>query len=173
MSVLSFDNVSKQYSDGHLALDDVSFSVAEGEMLFVTGHSGAGKSTLLRLIQLDERPTYGEVLFDDLNLLNVRGRQIPFHRRQVGAVYQDHRLLMDYSVGDNVALPLVLRGIPRAEIGKQVCSVLSVLVWPIAHERCHRSCRLVSSSVLVSLVRLLVNHVYWLLMNLRVILIRR
>ncbi|AIC13388.1 cell division ATP-binding protein FtsE [Xylella fastidiosa Mul-MD] len=124
MSVLSFDNVSKQYSDGHLALDDVSFSVAEGEMLFVTGHSGAGKSTLLRLIQLDERPTYGEVLFDDLNLLNVRGRQIPFHRRQVGAVYQDHRLLMDYSVGDNVALPLVLRGIPRAEIGKQVCSVL-------------------------------------------------
>ncbi|HHW4681150.1 MAG TPA: cell division ATP-binding protein FtsE [Xylella taiwanensis] len=124
MSVLRFDNVSKQYADGHLALDDVSFSVTEGEMLFVTGHSGAGKSTLLKLIQLNERPTRGTLLFADRNLLNVRGRQIPFHRRQVGAVYQEHRLLMDRSISDNVSLPLVLRGIRRVEIGKQVCSVL-------------------------------------------------
>ncbi|AXI84364.1 cell division ATP-binding protein FtsE [Xylella taiwanensis] len=124
MSVLRFDNVSKQYADGHLALDDVSFSVNEGEMLFVTGHSGAGKSTLLKLIQLNERPTRGALLFADRNLLNVRGRQIAFHRRQVGVVYQEHRLLMDRSISDNVALPLVLRGIRRVEIAKQVCSVL-------------------------------------------------
>ncbi|HHW4678492.1 MAG TPA: cell division ATP-binding protein FtsE [Xylella sp.] len=124
MSVLSFDHVSKQHTDGHLSLDDVSFRVADGEMLFVTGHSGAGKSTLLKLIQIHERPSRGVVLFSGRDLLKVRGRQIPFHRRQLGAVYQEHRLLMDWSISDNVALPLVLRGMRRLEIDKQVHSVL-------------------------------------------------
>lgn len=159
MSVLRFDNVSKQYADGHLALDDVSFSVNEGEMLFVTGHSGAGKSTLLKLIQLNERPTRGALLFADRNLLNVRGRQIAFHRRQVGVVYQEHRLLMDRSISDNVALPLVLRGIRRVEIAKQVCSVLERIGLAQRARALPSGCRLVSSSVSASLVRLLVSHV--------------
>ncbi|MNK38859.1 Cell division ATP-binding protein FtsE [compost metagenome] len=124
MSVLRFDNVSKQYAGGHQALVDVSFDVAPGEMLFVTGHSGAGKSTLLKLIHLDERPSRGAVIFDERNLLKVRGGNIPRHRREVGAVYQDHRLLMDRSIAENVALPLILRGTRRAEIGKRVRSVL-------------------------------------------------
>jgi len=106
MSVLRFDNVSKQYAGGHEALTDVSFEVAPGEMLFVTGHSGAGKSTLLKLIHLDERPSRGAVVFDERNLLKVRGGDVPRHRRAVGAVYQDHRLLMDRSIAENVALPL-------------------------------------------------------------------
>lgn len=124
MSVLRFDSVSKQYAGGHQALTDVSFEMPQGEMLFVTGHSGAGKSTLLRLIHLSERPSRGAVLFNEKNLLKVRGHRVALHRREVGAVYQDHRLLMDRSIAENVALPLILRGTRRSEIGKRVRSVL-------------------------------------------------
>ena len=124
MSLLRFDNVSKLYSGGHEALTEVGFEVDEGEMLFVTGHSGAGKSTLLRLIQLTERPSRGTVLFGERNLLKVRGGQVALHRRSVGVVYQDHRLLMDRSIAENVALPLILRGTRRAEIGKRVRAAL-------------------------------------------------
>ena len=127
MSVLRFDNVSKQYPGGHVALSDVSFEVQAGEMLFVTGHSGAGKSTLLKLIHLAERPSRGTVLFDERNLRKVHGRRVSMHRRQVGVVFQDHRLLTDRSVYDNVALPLILRGTRRGEIGKRVRSVLDRL----------------------------------------------
>ena len=93
-------------------------------MLFVTGHSGAGKSTLLKLIHLAERPSRGAVLFDDRNLLRVRGRQVALHRRRVGVVFQDHRLLADRSVADNVGLPLLLQGLRRGEIAKRVRAVL-------------------------------------------------
>lgn len=124
MSLLRFDNVSKLYPGGHQALTEVGFEVAEGEMLFVTGHSGAGKSTLLRLIQLTERPSRGAVVFGERNLLKVRGSQVALHRRSVGVVYQDHRLLMDRSIAENVALPLILRGTRRAEIGKRVRAAL-------------------------------------------------
>ena len=127
MSVLRFDNVSKQYPGGRVALEDVSFAMAPGEMLFITGHSGAGKSTLLKLVQLAERPSRGAVLFGDRNLLKVRGRRVPLHRRAIGVVYQDHRLLADRTVGENVALPLVLRGTGRAEAGKRVRSALERL----------------------------------------------
>ena len=127
MTVLRFDNVSKQYPGGHVALSDVQFAVEPGEMLFITGHSGAGKSTLLKLIHLTERPTRGAVLFGERNLLKVRGRRVALHRREVGVVYQDHRLLTDRSVFDNIALPLILRGMLRGEIGKRVRSVLERL----------------------------------------------
>ncbi|VXC10548.1 transporter subunit: ATP-binding component of ABC superfamily [Luteimonas sp. 9C] len=127
MSVLRFDNVSKQYPGGHVALSDVSFDVAAGEMLFVTGHSGAGKSTLLKLIHLAERPSRGAVVFGERNLLKVRGRRVALHRRDIGVVFQDHRLLPDRSVFDNIALPLILRGMRRPEIGKRVRSVLERL----------------------------------------------
>lgn len=120
MSQLRFEHVSKRYPGGHEALSDVSFSVDAGEMLFVTGHSGAGKSTLLRLIHLSQRPTRGAVFFGDRNLATVRRRALPQHRRRVGVVFQDHRLLLDRSVFDNVALPLVIAGIPHAEAAKRV-----------------------------------------------------
>lgn len=127
MTLLRFDNVSKRYAGGRDALAEVSFAVEPGEMLFITGHSGAGKSTLLKLIQLAERPSRGAVLFDDKNLLKVRGRKVALHRREVGVVYQNHQLLADHSVYENVALPLVLRGMRRAEIGKRVRSMLERL----------------------------------------------
>ena len=124
MAILRFDNVSKRYAGGQDALSEVNFEVQPGEMLFVTGHSGAGKSTLLKLIQLAERPSRGAVLFDDRNLLKVRGRTVAMHRRDVAVVYQNHLLLTDRSVYENVALPLILRGIRRGEIGKRVRSIV-------------------------------------------------
>lgn len=124
MSVLRFDNVSKQYGGGQQALREVSFEVGSGEMLFITGHSGAGKTTLMKLVHLAERPTRGAVLFGEKNLMRVRGRRIAMHRREVGVVFQDHRLLGDRSVADNVALPLLLQGLRRAEINKRVRAVL-------------------------------------------------
>ena len=120
MSLLRFDGVSKNYPGGHTALSEVSFSVEAGEMLFVTGHSGAGKSTLLRLIHLSERPTRGTVLIEERNLAKIRGGRVPLQRRRVGVVWQDHRLLLDRSVFDNVALPLLIAGLPSAEIGRRV-----------------------------------------------------
>ena len=127
MSLLRFDNVGKRYAGGQDALSEVSFAVEPGEMLFVTGHSGAGKSTLLKLIQLAERPSRGAVLFDDRNLLKVRGRKVALHRRQIGVVYQNHQLLTDRSVFENVALPLILRGMRRGEIGKRVRGIVERL----------------------------------------------
>ena len=124
MSLLRFDNVSKRYPGGHEALSDLSFEVEPGEMLFITGHSGAGKSTLLRLVHLSERPSRGAVLVGGKNLNQVGRRGLPRHRRQVGVVFQDHRLLADRSVFDNVALPLVIAGAARAEVGRRVRTVL-------------------------------------------------
>jgi len=120
MTLLRFDAVSKRYASGHEALSEVSFAVEPCEMLFVTGHSGAGKSTLLRLIHLAEQPSRGTVLMEDRNLAKLRGRKIALQRRRVGVVFQDHRLLFDRSVYENVAMPLVIAGVPRAEIGPRV-----------------------------------------------------
>ena len=124
MALLRFDAVSKNYPGGHAALTEVGFSVEAGEMVFITGHSGAGKSTLLRLIHLSERPTRGTVLVSDRNLAKVRGRQVAMHRRQIGVVHQDHRLILERSVFENVALPLLISGTPSQEIGKRVRSML-------------------------------------------------
>ena len=124
MPLLRLDAVSKNYPGGHAALTDVSFAVEAGEMLFITGHSGAGKSTLLKLIHLSERPTRGTVLVADRNLAKLRGRQVALHRRSVGVVHQDHRLLLERSVFDNVALPLRIAGMPSAEISRRVRSML-------------------------------------------------
>ena len=124
MALLRFDAVSKNYPGGHAALTEVGFSVDAGEMVFITGHSGAGKSTLLRLIHLSERPTRGTVLVSDRNLAKVRGRQVAMHRRQIGVVHQDHRLILERTVFENVALPLLISGTPSQEIGKRVRSML-------------------------------------------------
>jgi len=127
MSALQFDNVSKHYPGGPLALSEVSFKVSSGEMLFVTGPSGAGKSTLLKLIYLAERPSVGTVLLEGRNLGELRGEDVAAHRRGLGVVFQDHRLLGDRSAFDNIALPLVLRGLSRAEIAPRVQHMLEQL----------------------------------------------
>jgi cell division transport system ATP-binding protein len=122
--MIAFDRVSKRYPNGFDALSDVSFALDAGEMAFVTGHSGAGKSTLLRLVALLERPTRGQLTVNGRNLGAVRRRGIPRVRRGVGMVFQDHRLLLDRSVFDNIALPLVIAGAPREEIARRVRAAL-------------------------------------------------
>jgi len=118
--MIRFDNVSKRYASGQEALHELSFELAQGEMAFVTGHSGAGKSTLLRLIALLDRPTRGRVHVDGQDLAQTRRRAVPHLRRRLGMVFQDHRLLMDRSIYDNVALPLIIAGVAREEVGKRV-----------------------------------------------------
>ena len=122
--MIRFDSVSKRYPEGREALIDVSFKVEAGEMLFVTGHSGAGKTTLLKLIALIERPSGGAIEVHGRDLARVRRRVVPRLRRDIGMVFQDHRLLMDRSVADNVALPLVIAGIPHEERVKRVRGAL-------------------------------------------------
>jgi cell division transport system ATP-binding protein len=122
--MIAFDRVGKRYPNGFDALSDLSFSLGSGEMAFVTGHSGAGKSTLLRLVALLERPSRGQVALNGRNLGTVRRRGIARVRRGVGMVFQDHRLLLDRSVFDNVALPLVIAGTSREEIARRVRAAL-------------------------------------------------
>lgn len=119
-AVIHFDSVSKRYPEGREALIDLTFRVEAGEMLFVTGHSGAGKTTLLKLVAAIERPSNGVIEVHGSNLARLKRRDIPRLRRDIGMVFQDHRLLMDRSVADNVALPLVIAGIPREDRGKRV-----------------------------------------------------
>lgn len=122
--MIRFDNVSKRYPNGYQALHGINLQIKQGEMVFVTGHSGAGKSTLLRLIPLLERPSNGQVLVSGINLSRLRRRRIPQLRRRVGMIFQDYRLLHDRSVYDNVALPLIVSGVPPLEIGRRVRAAL-------------------------------------------------
>jgi cell division transport system ATP-binding protein len=132
--VITFERVSKRYEGGHDALRDVSFAIGADELVFLTGHSGAGKTTLLRLVMLLERPTRGRVLVNGRDLSRVARRGIPAHRREVGVVFQNHRLLFDRSVFDNVALPLYIAGYDHREVGKRVRAALDK-VGLLRHER--------------------------------------
>lgn len=125
MPLLRFDAVHKRYPGGRAALEDVSFRVEAGELLFVTGHSGAGKSTLLKLLHLAERPDRGAVLLEDRNLAAVRGRDVARYRRRVGVVFQDHRLLPHWTIADNVALPLRIAGVAEGDLHARVREVLA------------------------------------------------
>jgi cell division transport system ATP-binding protein len=118
--MIHLENVTKRFPGGQEALSGLDLVVDKGEMVFVTGHSGAGKSTLLRLIALIERPSSGQVIVDGQNLRGVRRRKIPMYRRQIGMVFQDHKLLYDRSVADNVALPLIIAGASQREAGRRV-----------------------------------------------------
>ncbi|MBN7819373.1 cell division ATP-binding protein FtsE [Bowmanella sp. Y26] len=122
--MIRFEQVSKTYPGGQQALRQVNFHIAPGEMAFLTGHSGAGKSTLLKLISIMERPTVGRVLINGHDLNTIRRQQIPFIRRDIGMIFQSHQLLMDKTVFDNVALPLIIEGYTHKEVGKRVSAVL-------------------------------------------------
>ena len=118
--MIQFTDVYKRYANRHEALSGLSFELQQGEMAFLTGHSGAGKSTLLKLIALIERSTHGQVFVNGQNLSRLKKGKIPFYRRQIGLVFQDHNLLHDRTVFDNVALPLVIAGESHREIGRRV-----------------------------------------------------
>ena len=122
--MIRFDSVSKRYPGGFEALTNVSFHLPRGQMAYLTGHSGAGKSSLLKLIALIERPSRGHVFLDGVNLSNIGNSKVPFIRRNIGVVFQNHHLLYDRPVFDNVALPLVVLGFDHREISKRVRAAL-------------------------------------------------
>jgi len=122
--LIRIEDVSKRYPGGHDALKGLTLDVDKGEMVFVTGHSGAGKSTLLRLIALIDRPSAGQVIVDGQNTRRVTRRKIPAYRRQIGMVFQDHKLLYDRPVFDNVALPLVISGVGHRDAARRVRAAL-------------------------------------------------
>ena len=122
--MIRFSEVYKRYSNQHEALSGLSFELDKGEMAFLTGHSGAGKSTLLKLIALIERSSHGQVWVNNQNLTRLPKWKVPYYRRKIGLVFQDHNLLHDRTVFDNVALPLIIAGENHREIGRRVRAAL-------------------------------------------------
>ncbi len=123
--MIRFDDVSKRYPGGKEALIRVSFELDAGEMVFLTGHSGAGKSTMMKLIILMERPSQGQIFLEGTNLNKVSRGRVPWVRRSVGVVFQNHQLLFDRTVFDNVAFPLTIAGFKHREVGRRVRAALS------------------------------------------------
>ena len=136
--MIKFERVSKLYPGGSRALADVSFQIEPGSMVFLTGHSGAGKSTLLRLVMMLERASRGQVIVNGRNLSNCPDRLAPVVRRSTGMIFQDHKLLKDKTVADNVALPLMIAGLKYSDIRKRVRAALDKVglldkenAWPL------------------------------------------
>ena len=123
--IIQFHNVSHRYGDtGGTSLNDISFTLAQGEMAFITGQSGAGKSTLLRLVALLARPSRGQIIVNGVNLAAIKRGGVAEYRQQIGIIFQNFNLLNDRTVHDNVALPLVIRGFSHQDIGKRVRAAL-------------------------------------------------
>jgi len=123
--MIEMHRVSKHYPNGYLALDNVTFSIDSGEFIFLTGHSGAGKSTLLKILAAIEPVSDGNIIVAKHNLRSITSRKIPYLRRQIGTIFQTPNLLMDKTVFENVALPLVICGYPQKEISSRVRAVLT------------------------------------------------
>ena len=132
--MIRFEHVDKHSPTGRAALTDFNLSLGVGELAFLTGPSGAGKSTALKLLGLLERPTRGRIIVGGIDLSQVGAREIPAYRRRIGMVFQDHRLLNDRSVWDNVALPLLVAGSLRGELDKRVRAALDT-VGLLGHEQ--------------------------------------
>ena len=132
--MIRFHDVTMQYPEGGEALRAVDLHIPPGQMAFVTGHSGAGKSTMLRLITLMERCSRGQVVVGGHNLSRLRARHVPLYRRHLGVVFQDHRLLPEHTVFDNVALPLVAAGYRHGQVRRRVRAALD-LVGLLGKER--------------------------------------
>jgi cell division transport system ATP-binding protein len=123
--MIEFKGVSKHFTNGHSALVSIDLSVKQGELLFITGHSGAGKSTLLKLLALLERPSEGEILVLGHPIQRLAAHRIPQYRRQVGVIFQDHQLILDRTVFDNIALPLRIHGMRDQDIRRRVRAVMA------------------------------------------------
>jgi len=117
--MILFEDVSKIYANDFCALKDVDFHLKQGEMAFLTGHSGSGKSTLLKLISLMERPSTGRIILNGNDISAIKGNDIPYMRRHIGMIFQDHRLLMNRTVLENVGLPLLIEGYSPYEIKRR------------------------------------------------------
>lgn len=122
--MITFKNVSKRYPDGFVALNNANLDIATGEMVFLTGHSGAGKSTLLKLIATIEHPSSGIIAINGQNIAQLKPAAIPYLRRKIGFIFQDHKLLFDRSAFDNVLLPLQISGFDNQSMAARVRAAL-------------------------------------------------
>ncbi len=122
--MIQFTNVFMAYPSGNKALQNINLYIDKGEMVYVSGHSGAGKSTLLKLINLIDRHTRGQIIVNGQNLERIKNNRVPIFRRNIGFIFQNHRLLNDRTIFDNVALPLVIAGNSHQEIKRRVQAAL-------------------------------------------------
>lgn len=122
--MIQFEEVTKKYPNGQVALEDINLKIEDGEFVFIVGASGAGKSTMLKLITREILPSSGKILFNDENILLFREKKIPHLRRKIGTVFQDFKLLLNRTVFENVAVPIEVLGKKDGEIEKEVSSVL-------------------------------------------------
>lgn len=125
--MIRFENVYKKYDNGVVALNDIDLNIKQGEFIFIVGPSGAGKSTMLKLLTREELPTKGNVFFENNNITKLSRRQVPFHRRKLGVVFQDFKLLPNKTVFENVAYALEIIGTNSTEIKRRVPVVLSLV----------------------------------------------
>lgn len=125
--LITFDHVSKLYGNGTHALEDISFTVESGEFVFLVGPSGAGKTTVLKLLIRNLLPTHGKILVDDLDITRLSKSKVPEHRRKIGMIFQDFKILYDRTVYENVAIALEIMGKRGAEIDKKVKEVLHLV----------------------------------------------
>lgn len=125
--MITFENVSKVYSNGTLALDHVDLQVDKGEFVFIVGSSGAGKSTFLKMIVCEEKPNEGRVIVNDTDVTALRRGQIPYLRREMGIVFQDFRLIDNMNVYDNIAFAMHVVGASAREIRKRVPYMLGLV----------------------------------------------
>ncbi|WP_255990591.1 cell division ATP-binding protein FtsE [Chitinolyticbacter albus] len=122
--MIQFQQVSKRYPGGFDAVKNLSFEIQTGELVFLAGHSGAGKSTLLKLIAGIEKPSSGAVLVNNQNVSRLGRKALPYVRRHLGLIFQDHKILYDRSVYDNVRLPLDIVGFDGREVKRRVLAAL-------------------------------------------------
>jgi len=125
--MIKFDNVSKVYKGDFPALEDINLEIHEGEFISIVGQSGSGKSTLLKLIYAEEGATAGEVYFNDNLLNNLNKRKLPYHRRDIGTIFQDFKLLPRKTAYENVAYALEVSGTPQDEIEENVPQILDIV----------------------------------------------
>jgi cell division transport system ATP-binding protein len=125
--MIKFDQVTKKYKDDFIALEDINLEIKEGDFISIVGQSGAGKSTLLKLIYAEEMPSSGQVLFKGKPLDSISRRKLPFHRRNIGTVFQDYKLLPKKTAYENVAYALEVSGAPKAEIAEDVPQILDIV----------------------------------------------
>lgn len=125
--MIVFENVSKQYNDSGVALNDINFQIKEGEFVSIVGQSGAGKSTLLKMIFAEERPTEGKIFIKGRDITQIKANKLPILRRHIGVVFQDFKLLDKKTVFENVAFAMEVSGRPDHEIQSDVPQVLDIV----------------------------------------------
>ena len=125
--MIQLRNVSKEFADGNKVLRNINLTINNGEFVFLVGSSGAGKSTIIKLLLKEMEPTAGTIIVGDKDITKYKRREIPYHRRNIGVVFQDFRLLQEKTVYENVAFAMEVIEAPPKEIRRQVPIILSMV----------------------------------------------